>query len=48
VNDAQILLIGGIIGLIAGIVDEYRTQGQSASGWGVIAVSVALILVYFT
>jgi len=47
-TDAQILLIGGIIGLIAGIVDEYRTQGQSASGWGVVAISVALIIVYFT
>ena len=47
-NDAVILLIGGIIGLVAGIVDEYRTQGQSFAGWGVIAVSAVLIIVYFT
>ena len=41
---AVVILALALVGLIVGVIDVFRTNGQSLPGWGLIAVSAAVLL----
>ena len=44
-NDDLILIVGALIAIVTAGIDEIRTQGQNLTGWGVIAIAAALLIV---
>ena len=40
----SVTLILAIIALVLAVIDEFRAQGQSLTGWAVVLLSICVIL----
>jgi hypothetical protein len=46
VNDADILLLGGIIAVVTAGIDLWNAKGRTFTPWGVMALGVTIIVAF--
>jgi hypothetical protein len=47
-NTEIIELVGGVIAVVLGGIDVFRSQGQSLAAWGVAVLGVVFVLLALT